>query len=59
MAPTKDVPEVRSGLNSHRNKLIGLLGDPEMTTIVVEHQDCLAHFGVEYLEAALALRAAA
>ncbi len=46
--------EVGSGLNGHRSKLLGLLGDPMVGTIVVEHRDRLARFGVEYLEAALA-----
>lgn len=54
MAPTKVVSEVGSGLNGHRAKLLGLLRDPEVTTIVVEHRDRLARFGVEHLEAALA-----
>ncbi len=30
-----------------------LLADPAISTIVVEHRDRLARFGVEYLEAAL------
>ncbi len=30
-----------------------LLADPTISTIVVEHRDRLARFGVEYLEAAL------
>ncbi len=34
--------------------MLGLLGDPGVGTIVVEHRDRLARFGVEYLEAALA-----
>ena len=31
-----------------------MIGDPKVSTIVVEHRDRLARFGVEYLEAALA-----
>lgn len=54
LAPTKVVAEVGSGLNGHRTKLLGLLRDPAVGTIVVEHRDRLARFGVEYLEAALA-----
>lgn len=54
LAPTKVVAEVGSGFNGHRAKLLGLLKDPEVTTIVVEHRDRLARLGVEYLEAALA-----
>ena len=30
-----------------------VLADPKVSTIVVEHRDRLARFGVEYLEAAL------
>jgi putative resolvase len=54
MAPTKVVSEVGFGLNGHRTKLLRLLSDPGVGTIVVEHRDRLARFGVEYLEAALA-----
>ena len=50
---SKVVSEVGSGLNGHRAKLLCLLKDPEVTTIVVEPRDRLARFGVEYLEAAL------
>ncbi|HEY1977133.1 MAG TPA: IS607 family transposase [Candidatus Baltobacteraceae bacterium] len=49
----KTVGEVGSGLNGHRPKLMRLLGDPFVQTIVVEHRDRLARFGSEYLEAAL------
>jgi putative resolvase len=48
------VSEVGSGLNGRRSKLRRLLADPTATMIVVEHQDRLARFGVEHLEAALA-----
>lgn len=48
------VSEVGSGLNGRRAKLARLLRDPEVQTIVVEHRDRLARFGVEHLEAALA-----
>lgn len=54
LAPTKVVAEVGSGLNGHPSKLLGLLRDPMVATIVVEHRDRLARFGVEHLEAALA-----
>ena len=47
------ITEVGSGLNGHRVKLRKLLADPAVTTIVVEHRDRLARFGVEHLEAAL------
>ena len=48
------VCEVGSGLNGRRPKLARLLADPTATTIVVEHRDRLARFGVEQLQAALA-----
>ena len=56
MSPTRVVSEVGSGLNGHRTKLLGLLRDPSIGAIVVEHRDRLARFGVEYLEAALVAR---
>jgi putative resolvase len=46
--------EIGSGLDGRRPELRKLLADPAVTTIVVEHRDRLARFGVEYLEAALA-----
>lgn len=46
--------EIGSGLNGRRKKLLALLRDTSVTTIVVEHRDRLARFGVEYIEAALA-----
>ena len=49
----KSVSEIGSGLNGHRPKLIGLLRDPTIGAIVVEHRDRLARFGSEYMEAAL------
>jgi len=48
-----EVSEIGSGLNGRRKKLMKLLSDPEVGTIVVEHRDRLARFGVEYIEAAL------
>ena len=48
------VAEVGVGLNGKRAKLQRLLADRQATTIMVEHQDRLARFGVEYLAAALA-----
>lgn len=47
------VTEVGSAMNGKRSKLKRLLADPQATTIVVEHRDRLARFGVEHLEAAL------
>jgi len=54
LAPSKVVAEVGSGRNGHRTRLLGLLHNTSVGTIVVEHRDRLARFGVEYLEAALA-----
>ena len=51
---TKTVAEIGSGLNGPRPKLLAVLSDPEAKTVVVEHRDRLARFGVEYIEAALA-----
>jgi len=48
------VTEVGSALNGHRGKFLALLGDPKVSTIVVEHRDRFARFGAEYVEAALA-----
>ncbi len=53
-AVTKAVSEIGSGLNGHRPKLVRLLADPRVTTIVVEYRDRLMRFGFAYVEAALA-----
>jgi putative resolvase len=50
---TATVADVGSGLNGSRSKLRRLLGDPAIGTVVVEHRERLARFGVEYVEAAL------
>src|SRR6202007_210845 len=47
------VSEVGSGLNGRRPKLIKLLANPKIQTIVVEHRERLMRFGAEYVEAAL------
>ena len=47
------VTEVGPALNGHRKKFLALLGDPAVSTIVVEHRDRFARFGAEYVEAAL------
>lgn len=48
------VVEIGSALNGHRPKLKKLLLNPEIKIIVVEHNDRLMRFGIEYLESALA-----
>lgn len=45
--------EVGSALDGRREEFLGLLRDPVVTTIVVEHRDRFARFGAEYVEAAL------
>ena len=47
------VTEVGSALNGRRRKLLTLLRDPNVTTIVVEHTERFARFGPEYVEAVL------
>ena len=49
----KVVTEVGSALNGHRRKFLALLGDPNVTTILVEHRDRFCRFGADYVEAAL------
>ena len=53
MTVSRVVTEVGSALNGRRKKFLGLLRDPSVTTIVVEHRDGFARFGSEYVEAAL------
>jgi predicted site-specific integrase-resolvase len=53
MVVGKEVREIGSGLNGHRKKLVDLLADPRVETIMVEHRDRLARFGTEYIEASL------
>ncbi len=50
---TATVSEVGSGLNGSCGKLERLLADPAAGTVVVEHRERLARFGVEYVEAAM------
>ncbi|RQX05440.1 IS607 family transposase [Micromonospora globispora] len=54
MAVARVVTEVGSALDGRRKKFLGLLRDPAVSTIVVEHRDRFARFGAEYVEAALA-----
>jgi predicted site-specific integrase-resolvase len=47
------VGDVGSGLNGYRPKVMTLLADPLVKTIVVEHRNLLMRFGCEDVEAAL------
>ena len=49
----KVIKEIGSGLDGKRTKLLTILRDPNVKTIVVEHKDRLVRFGFEYLEALL------
>jgi predicted site-specific integrase-resolvase len=53
LAVGRVVTEVGSALNGKRRKFLALLGDPDVSVIVVEHRDRFARFGAEYVEAAL------
>ena len=50
------VSEIGSGLNDRRPKLGKLLGDPTVQTVIVEHRERLARFGVGMVEAMLQAR---
>lgn len=50
----KVVMEIGSRLSDKHRELTKLLADPTIDTIVVEHKDRLARFGVEHLHSALA-----
>ena len=50
------ISEIASGLNDRRPKLRRLLSDPRVGTILVEHRDRLARFGVGMVEAMLQAR---
>jgi predicted site-specific integrase-resolvase len=50
----KVVVEVGSALTGHRRKFVGLLGDPLVHRIVVEHRDRFCCFGSQYVQGALA-----
>ena len=41
------VTEVGSVLDGRRGKLVALLADPDVNTVVVEHRDRFARFGAE------------
>ena len=50
------VSEIASGLNDPRPKLRKLLGDPTVHTVIVEHRERLARFGVGMVETMLQAR---
>ena len=50
------VSEIASGLNDRRPQLGKLLGDPTVQTVIVEHRERLARFGVGMVEAMLQAR---
>ena len=52
----KIVKEIGSGVNDNRQKLLKLLEDASITTIVVEHKDRLTRFGFNYIDKLLALQ---
>jgi putative resolvase len=53
---SKVVQEVASGLNDQRPKLMKLLLDASIGTIVVEHKDRLTRFGFNYIEQLLTMQ---
>ena len=50
------IQETASGLNDKRPKLLKLLADPTVQTILVEHRERLARFGVGMVDAMLKAR---
>jgi predicted site-specific integrase-resolvase len=52
----KEVIEIASGLNDHRPKLLSLLTDTSIGTILLEHRDRLTRFGYHYIEQLLAVQ---
>ena len=50
------ISEIASGLNDRRPQLRKLLGDPTVQTVIVEHRERLARFGVGMVEAMLQAR---
>jgi putative resolvase len=48
------VREIGSGLNERRRELLALLADASVETIIVEHRDRLARFGITQIQSALA-----
>jgi predicted site-specific integrase-resolvase len=54
LAVDRVVIEVGLAQNRRGKKVLGLVRDPAVSTIVVEHRDRFARVGAEYVEAALA-----
>ncbi len=52
----KEVTEIASGLNDHRPKLMKLLLDPSIGTIIVEHKERLTRFGFNYIDQLLTMQ---
>ena len=50
------ISEIASGLNDRRPRLRKLLGDPAVQTVIFEHRERLARFGVGMVEAMLQAR---
>lgn len=50
--------EVGTGLSGNRRRLRRLVADQPVSTIVVEHRECLSRFGFGYVEAGLVRRGA-
>jgi predicted site-specific integrase-resolvase len=52
LSVSRVVTEIGSGLNGKRPKLMALLRDKSVSTILVEHRERLMRFGMEYVESA-------
>ncbi len=50
------VSEIASGLNDKRPELLKILADPAVPTVIVQHRDRLARFGVGMVDAMLQAR---
>jgi putative resolvase len=53
---TRTVSELASGLDESRPKLLSLLTDASIGTIVVEHRDRATRFGLSYIEQLMAMQ---
>jgi predicted site-specific integrase-resolvase len=56
LAPAEIISGAGLGLSGHRTRLLGLLRDASVGTVVAGRRERLARFGVGYLEAAPAAR---